>query len=72
MWLHFNKFDEFTGYSLPVWAFAPLMVIFLLLVFIAWPITAIAMSLYCFNMGKRIYGWLFLVTIPIWLFKVLG
>lgn len=72
MWLHFNKFDEYTGFSLPVWALTPLFVVFLILVMLLWPIAALGMSLDCFNKGRNICGWLFLFTIPIWFMKLFG
>lgn len=72
MWLHFNKFDEYTGYTLPVWVFVPAFIIAVVMIFIFWPITAIAMSLYCFNEGKKVLGWAFLITIPLWIMRCFG
>lgn len=72
MWLHFNKFDELTGYSLPVWVFVPAFVIMLALAFFLWPIVAFLWALGCFDKGQKFNGWALLLSIPFWIFQVIS
>lgn len=72
MWLHFNKKDEFQGYSFPFWALTPLYVIFILLVGILWPIVGPLYALYCYNEGKKAAAIALLVSVVFWFLGVFG
>lgn len=72
MWLHFNKNDEFQGYSFPLWALTPIAVIMILLVGLLWPIIGPLYALYTYNEGKKAAAIALLVSVICWFLGACG